>query len=75
VAGGNAERVPAARAHDVVEAVGEFCHSRCPVRLACIEDACGVYRLEGRALEALGLRRDEATEAVGVMGQPITALG
>ncbi len=61
-------------ARAAIDEVGTFCARKCPIRLACIEDECDLYRLEGRALSRLGLERNPATEAVGVIGQNITAL-
>lgn len=62
-------------ANAAIRSVAAYCRDYCPVRLACVEDACRLYRAEGRSLDALGLRRDAATEAVGVLGQPVTGLG
>lgn len=61
-------------AQEAVGAVAAYCRDYCPARLACVEEACRIYRLESSALEALGYRRDADTEAVGVQSQPITGL-
>jgi len=64
-----------AEARETIEHIGDFCAEYCPVRLACEEEACRLYRLEGRALEALGIQRNDATEAVGVLGQSVIGIG
>lgn len=64
----------AAEAQAAIASVAAFCQNVCPARLACPEDACRLYRLEGRSMEALGLRYSPATERVGVLGQPVTGL-
>lgn len=58
-----------------ISEIGRYCRDYCPAVKACGEDACRLYRLESRSLEALGLRTNPVTEAVGVIGQPITGLG
>lgn len=57
-----------------IAAVADYCRDYCPARLACVEERCRLYRLEQRAADALGLQSNPATEAVGVLGQSITAL-
>lgn len=64
-----------AEATGALNDVAAFCKRYCPVRLACVEDACQLYRLEGRALDALGYSRNAETEAVGVVGQSVIGLG
>lgn len=64
-----------AEAHGAIASVGAYCRDYCPVRTACAEDACRLYRLEGRSAESLGYHRNAATEAVGVVGQPVSGLG
>lgn len=58
-----------------INEIGHYCRDYCPVVKACGEESCRLYRLESRSLEALGLRQNPVTEAVGVIGQPITGLG
>jgi hypothetical protein len=62
-------------AEAAIESVANYCRDYCPVRLQCVEEACWLYQVEGRSLDALGLRHDAATEAVGVIGQTVTGLG
>lgn len=62
-------------ARETIEHIDDFCAEYCPVRLACVEEKCRLYRLEGRALEVLGFKRNEATEAVGVVGQSVIGIG
>ena len=57
-----------------IESVAAFCRDVCPARLACVEDRCRLYRLEGRSMASMGYGYNRATEAVGVLGQPETAL-
>ena len=61
-------------AQAAVASVADFCRDYCPARLACVEGACRLYRLEGRALDALGYHRNPATESVGVVGQPLVGI-
>lgn len=61
-------------AYGAVKAVADYCRDYCPVSQACVEERCRLYRLEGRALDALGYHRNADTEAVGVLGQPVTGL-
>lgn len=62
-------------AQAAINSVGAYCRDYCPVRTACVEDACRLYRIEGRALDRLGYHRNVDSEAVGVVGQPVTGLG
>lgn len=62
-------------ARNAIGDVADFCRRYCPVRLACVEDNCRLFRLEGRSLEALGMARNPATEAVGVVGSSVVGLG
>lgn len=62
-------------AQAAIEAVAAYCRDYCPARLSCVEERCRLYRLEQRALGALGYRTNAATEAVGVESQPIIGLG
>lgn len=64
-----------AQAHGALADVAAFCRRYCPVRLACVEERCQLYRLEDRALAALGVERNPATEAVGVVGSSIIGIG
>lgn len=64
----------AQEAQAAINSVATFCRDVCPARLACIEDGCRLYRLEGRSLETLGIHRNPRTEAVGVLGQPVTGI-
>lgn len=78
LAGRNLESwVPAgaSEAEGALSDVAAFCARYCPVRLACVEEKCRLYRLEGRALEVLGLSHNPQTEAVGVIGQSTIGLG
>jgi len=60
----------AGEAHRAIEEVADFCATYCPVRLACVEEKCRLFRLETRALEVLGIRRDPETDEVRVFGRP-----
>lgn len=44
-----------------IEEVGGFCRTYCPVRLACVEEDCQLFRLEKRCDDALGIQRNPAT--------------
>ena len=59
-------------AHGAMNDVSAFCADYCPVRLACVEEKCQLYRLEARAL---GYTTNPATEAVGVAGQSVIGIG
>jgi hypothetical protein len=58
-------------AEAVIRDVAAYCRDYCPARLACVEDACRLYRLESRANEALA---PAPSEDVGVLGSPIVGL-
>jgi hypothetical protein len=58
-------------AQATITAVASYCRDYCPARLACVEDDCRLFRLEGRADALLP---HTPSESVGVFGQPITGL-
>lgn len=58
-----------------IHSVAAYCRDVCPARLECVEDACRLYRLEGRAAEHLGYRRNAASEAAGVAGAEFLTTG
>jgi hypothetical protein len=58
-------------AQAVMRDVAAYCRDYCPARLACVEEACRLYRLESRSADIL---RPGPTDAVGVLGTPIIGL-
>jgi hypothetical protein len=58
-------------AQEAIGSVAAYCRDYCPVRLACVEEACRLFRLERRADAVI---RHTPAERVGVLGQPVTAL-
>lgn len=58
-------------AQATIAATGAYCRDYCPARLACVEDDCRLFRLEGRADALIA---HTPAESVGVLGQPVTAL-
>lgn len=61
----------AEQAREVMAEVAAYCRDYCPARLHCVEDACRLYRLEGRAHDAIA---PSPSERVGVIGQSIIGL-
>jgi hypothetical protein len=57
-----------AEAQDAITAVAAYCRDYCPVRLQCAEEACRLFRLEGRADAMI---RHTPAETVGVLGQSV----
>lgn len=58
-------------AQAVIGDVAAYCRDYCPARLACVEEACRLYRLEARSAEVIA---PSPSENVGVLGIPIVGL-
>lgn len=73
---GDADWLPGdeAEAQAAVDEISRYCGRYCPARLACVEEDCRLYRIEGAALEKLGYDVRPAAAAVGVQSQPVTGL-